>query len=171
MEPINPDFLPLPPEIAARSAAGVALPVIDGNTAKFPQQPTAVAVADLRSLGLLFGAIYFLQTIANPLDGLATQPVRGLLKALHERPSDITAFTALISLPWTLKPLYGLLTDFLPLAGSRRKSYLMVTSIAVSLGFFAYTGFRRRRLTTAGYCRRWRYPPSAPRLPMSSWMP
>ena len=37
-------------------------------------------------------------------------------------------FCALLALPWSLKPLYGLLTDFVPIARTRRRSYLMLTS-------------------------------------------
>ena len=39
-------------------------------------------------------------------------------------------------MPWTVKPLYGLITDFLPLAGYRRKSYLMLTSAVSAAALF-----------------------------------
>ncbi len=86
-------------------------------------------------LGLLFGAISFLQGIGEPTEGLLAQPVRSLLKSWGRDASEIAAFSALLAVPWSLKPLYGLLSDFVPLAGSRRKSYLVLTSTvtAVSL--------------------------------------
>jgi MFS family permease len=141
MEPINPDLASPPVDLAAASASEVDRPAADASAAEFPERSPALAAADLRSLSLLFGLIYFLQSIANPLDGLATQPVRALLKSLRESPAEITAFTALLSLPWALKPLYGLLTDFVPLGGYRRKSYLIGTSLAVALGFLALYWF------------------------------
>lgn len=38
----------------------------------------------------------------------------------------ISSLVALMSIPWSIKPLFGLLTDFVPLFGSRRRSYLLV---------------------------------------------
>jgi MFS family permease len=96
---------------------------------------TAPRTNRLRSLGTVFGLMCFLQTVVDPSDGLTMQPVRALLKSWQESPAQITAFAALLSLPWILKPLYGLLTDFVPLGGYRRKSYLIVNSAGVALGF------------------------------------
>jgi predicted MFS family arabinose efflux permease len=79
-------------------------------------------------LSILFGTVYFIQGIGAPDDGLMTQPVVSLLKAWEHSPAEITAFSALIAIPWSLKPLYGLLTDFVPLLGYRRRSYLIVNS-------------------------------------------
>ena len=48
---------------------------------------------------------------------------------------------ALLAVPWTFKPLYGLLTDFVPIFGTRRKSYLLLASGAMAislLGLFAF---------------------------------
>src|SRR5947209_15284293 len=78
-------------------------------------------------LGLLFGAIYFLQGIGEPTDGLIAQPLRSLLKGWGRSAGEITAFSALLALPWTFKPIYGLLSDFVPLFGTRRKGYLILS--------------------------------------------
>ncbi len=86
------------------------------------------------SLAMLFGTIYFVQGIAEPTEGLITQPVRSLLKSWGHSVSDIALFSALVALPWSLKPLYGLLTDFVPIAGYRRRSYLILTTAATALG-------------------------------------
>src|SRR5215210_2661572 len=82
---------------------------------------------DLR-LGFLFGALYFLQGFGEPTDGLMAQPVRTLLGTWGRSVSESATFSALLAIPWALKPLYGLLSDFVPLWGSRRKGYLIVTS-------------------------------------------
>lgn len=84
---------------------------------------------------MLFGLLYFLQGIGEPTEGLIAQPVRSLLKSWNDSPEQITAFVALLALPWSIKPLYGLLTDFLPLAGYRRKAYLVLSSLAALAGF------------------------------------
>lgn len=81
------------------------------------------------TLGLLFGSLYFIQGIGEPTEGLIAQPVRSLLKTWGETETQIATFAALLALPWSLKPLYGLMSDFIPLAGSRRRSYLILTSL------------------------------------------
>ncbi|HPM82884.1 MAG TPA: MFS transporter, partial [Candidatus Anammoximicrobium sp.] len=85
-------------------------------------------------MSLLFGAIYFIQGIAEPTEGLIAQPVRSLLTKWGQSTGEITTFMALISLPWSIKPLYGLISDFLPIFGSRRRSYLILTTAVTVLG-------------------------------------
>lgn len=85
-------------------------------------------------LSLLFGTLYFVQGVAEPGEGLITQPVRSMLKGWGYSVSDVALITLVAGLPWTLKPLFGLLTDFVPFAGSRRRSYLIATSGLTTLG-------------------------------------
>lgn len=92
---------------------------------------------DTLVLGLLFGTLYFVQGVAEPTEGLITQPVRSLLKSWGRSAGDIAWFSAVISLPWALKPLYGLLTDFVPWAGSRRRAYLIAATGATTAGLLA----------------------------------
>ncbi len=96
-------------------------------------EPSA-AKAEAVRLSLLFGAIYFIQGIGEPTEGLIAQPVRSLLTKWGQTTGEITAFMALISLPWSIKPLYGLISDFLPIFGSRRRSYLILTTALTVLG-------------------------------------
>ncbi|MGH7135232.1 MAG: MFS transporter, partial [Pirellulales bacterium] len=46
-------------------------------------------------------------------------------------------FLAILASPWCLKPVFGFFSDFLPLAGYRRKSYLIVASLVAMTSFFA----------------------------------
>ena len=80
------------------------------------------------SLGLvlLFAAMYFVQGIAEPTEGLIAQPVRSLQRSFGYSAAAIGTFGALLAIPWMIKPLYGLLTDFVPLFGRRRESYLIL---------------------------------------------
>ncbi len=87
------------------------------------------------ALFLLFGALYFIQGVNETATGLVTQPVNSLLKRWGHNDSDVTTFMALLSIPWCLKPLFGLLSDFVPLAGMRRKSYLIATGVVTSVCF------------------------------------
>jgi MFS family permease len=100
-------------------------------------EPASQAAADRRTLvtlGLLFGAIYFVQGIAEPTEGLIAQPVRSVLERRGHSYAEISSFAAMLAIPWSLKPLYGLLSDLVPLAGYRRKSYLILTSLVTIVG-------------------------------------
>jgi Na+/melibiose symporter-like transporter len=57
-----------------------------------------------------------------------------LLDGWGESPASIATFMAILALPWTLKPLLALLADFVPLWGSRRRSYLLVATAAAAIG-------------------------------------
>ncbi|HVS65436.1 MAG TPA: MFS transporter [Thermoanaerobaculia bacterium] len=92
---------------------------------------------DTAKLGLLFAILYFVQSAGEPVAGLVAQPVRSLMRSWGESPATIATFAALVSLPWSLKPLYGLLSDLVPLAGYRRRSYLILTSGLATASFVA----------------------------------
>ena len=85
-------------------------------------------------LSLLFGAMYFIQTVGDPTSGLIAQPVRSMLKAWGEDATTIAAFMALLALPWTLKPLLALAADFVPLGGSHRRNPLLLASLMSGVG-------------------------------------
>jgi MFS family permease len=74
------------------------------------------------------------QSVGDPASGLIAQPVRSLLNADGESPAAIAGIMALLALPWALKPLLALLSDFVPLLGSRRRSYLIVSTAVAAIG-------------------------------------
>jgi len=92
---------------------------------------------DTIRLGLLFGTIYFVQGMSEPTTGLISQPNQSLLREWGESPEQIASFVAILAAPWCLKPLFGFLSDFFPLAGYRRKSYMILSSLVAMAAFFA----------------------------------
>jgi predicted MFS family arabinose efflux permease len=87
-----------------------------------------------------FAALYFVQSVGDPTSGLIAQPVRSLLKGWGESPATLAGLMALLAVPWTIKPIFGLLSDFVPLFGSRRRNYLLLANglAALSLLVLAF---------------------------------
>jgi len=78
-------------------------------------------------------AIYFVEGAL----GLARLAQTFLLKdELHLGPAELSALTGIFTLPWTIKPLYGFLSDGFPLFGYRRRSYLVLAGL---VGCFSYS--------------------------------
>jgi hypothetical protein len=49
----------------------------------------------------------------------------------------ISVSLAVVDLPWIIKPLWGAISDFVPLFGYRRRSYLVIANVIV-VGAFAW---------------------------------
>jgi MFS family permease len=89
-----------------------------------------------RNLLLFFALVYVVEGLGQVV-GLIAQPLNYYLKeAQGWTPVQITAFVSVFNLPWIIKPIYGLISDFLPLFGYRRKSYLLLANVAAIGGFF-----------------------------------
>ena len=58
-----------------------------------------------------------------------------LLKEYHLTGPQLQLYKALISLPWALKPLVGILSDAVPLFGYRKAPYILVATILGVAGF------------------------------------
>lgn len=87
---------------------------------------------DARRLAILFAVVYFSQGMWY----LPQQPLTIVLKERGLSPAEVAAFFSITAIPWFIKPAYGLLSDFIPLFGRRRKSYLLVTcALAAAAGF------------------------------------
>lgn len=94
----------------------------------------------VRVLMFFFALVYFAQGIGQT-GGLIGQPLSYYLKeALGFTPSQIAGWMAILIIPWTIKPIYGLISDFLPIRGSRRKSWLMIMNMLAAAGFVMLMG-------------------------------
>jgi MFS family permease len=93
----------------------------------------------IRRLLLFFALVYVVEGLGQ-IVGLISQPLNYYLKEVHGwSPLQVTAFVTLFNLPWIIKPIYGLVSDFLPLFGYRRKSYLIIANIAATVGYLWVT--------------------------------
>jgi len=70
--------------------------------------------------------VYFVQGIL----GLARLAVSFFLKDdLNLSPAEVSALLGIVALPWMVKPLFGFLSDGLPLFGYRRRPYLVLAGL------------------------------------------
>jgi MFS family permease len=95
-------------------------------------------------LMIYFGLAYFAQGIGQA-GALINQPLMYYLKSLGFTADQVAGFLAVLTVPWIIKPLYGLISDFIPLFGYRRKSYLVLMNVVAAAGFLWLAG-----LTTPG---------------------
>jgi predicted MFS family arabinose efflux permease len=87
-------------------------------------------------LMLFFAVVYSVEGIGQAKSGVVWQPLTHVLKQVHGwSPVEISASLAVLDVPWVIKPLYGLVSDFLPLAGYRRKPYLLLAACAAAAAF------------------------------------
>ncbi len=79
---------------------------------------------EARRLALLFAIVYFAQGMIY----LPDQVVSIVFKERGLTAGQLAAFTWITTIPWFIKPVYGLLSDFVPLFGTRRRSYFLLMS-------------------------------------------
>ena len=84
---------------------------------------------DAQRLAALFAIVYFAQ-------GMWYLPNQTIIIGFKDQglsPSEVANFFLVATLPWLIKPVYGLISDFVPLFGRRRKSYFMLTTILAAV--------------------------------------
>jgi MFS family permease len=85
--------------------------------------------ADARRLAVLFAVVYFAQGMWY----LPNQTITIVLKERGLSAGEVATFFSITTVPWLIKPAYGLLSDFVPLFGYRRKSYFLLTTALAAL--------------------------------------
>jgi MFS family permease len=84
---------------------------------------------------LFFATVYVVEGIGQGRVGIVYQPINHYLKEIGWTPLEVTAYLALFNFAWVIKPAYGLVSDFVPLFGRRRKSYLIVASVLAAMSY------------------------------------
>ncbi|GJP78325.1 hypothetical protein CLOP_g8647, partial [Closterium sp. NIES-67] len=103
---------------------GLTLQSLLARSASLPRSisPEVVAIA----------SVYFVQGVL----GLARLAVTFLLKDDFQLdPAEVAVLSGLSSLPWLIKPVYGFISDGIPLFGYRRRSYLIACGLLGSLAW------------------------------------
>src|ERR1700730_10088195 len=105
---------------------------------------TKVDNRNLLPLGLIIVFGFFATTLPQP-QALGKLPLQFLLKnEVHVTREQMVAFFFWCGLAWYLKPVAGILTDAFPFFGTRRRHYLLFSSVLAALswigmGFLPHT--------------------------------
>ena len=95
---------------------------------------------EAQRLALLFGVVYFAQGMWY----LPNQTITIIFKEeLHLSAGQVATFFSVAVVPWLLKPFYGLLSDFVPIFGYRRRSYFLGGSALAALAALAVVALGR----------------------------
>ncbi len=86
-------------------------------------------------LMLFFAIVFAVEGIGQARVGIILQPLTYYLKVNGWTPLQVTAYFAVLNFPWVIKPVFGLISDFLPLFGYRRTSYLTLASAGAAVGY------------------------------------
>lgn len=87
-------------------------------------------------LMLFFAVVYTVEGFCQAKIGVVWQPLTHFLKERQGWDAvQIATSLAVLDVPWVVKPLYGMVSDFIPLFGYRRRSYLLLANVAVVAAF------------------------------------
>jgi len=86
---------------------------------------------------LFFAIVYLVEGIGQARVGIIYQPLTHYLKELGWTALQVAAYFAVLNFPWIIKPAFGLISDFIPLLGYRRKSYLILAALCAIAAFAA----------------------------------
>jgi MFS family permease len=102
-------------------------------------EPAARDHGVMNRLLLFFALVYVVEGVGQ-VGGLIAQPLSYYLKQGQGwTPLQVTAYLAIFNFPWIIKPVYGALSDFVPLFGYRRKTYLLAANVVGACAFFWIT--------------------------------
>jgi MFS family permease len=85
---------------------------------------------------MAFFALVYVAEGVGQTGGLIAQPLNYFLKqSFGWSPVEVTAYLTVLNLPWIIKPVYGIVSDFLPLFGYRRRTYLVLANAAAAAAY------------------------------------
>jgi MFS family permease len=118
--------------VAGLSPEVEKLMIVQPIPVKLPALQPFRESAEARRLALVFAIVYFAQGMWY----LPNLSITFLLKDTFGLSAAQTAtFFSITVIPWLIKPVYGLISDFVPLFGQRRRSYFILTSgMAAAMG-------------------------------------
>lgn len=90
-----------------------------------------------RGLAIFFAIVYAAEGFCEPR-GLIGQPLIRFVKEQYGwSPTLISSYLSLFGLPWIIKPIFGIVSDYLPVFGYRRRSYLLLANLSAAVAYVA----------------------------------
>jgi MFS family permease len=101
-----------------------------------PNLPGSRPEQAISRLMLFFAIVYTVEGFCQAKAGIVWQPLTHYLKQTQGWDTvQIAASLAVLDVPWVVKPIYGIISDFLPLFGYRRRSYLLLANAGAVAAF------------------------------------
>ncbi|MDX1945438.1 MAG: MFS transporter, partial [Pirellulaceae bacterium] len=113
--------------------------------------PAAVPVRSMVPLLVLFGSLYFVQGTIEPTACLPMQPIQSQLRGWGLSVGQVGHFFGIIAIAWSIKPLFGLVSDLVPIFGQRRRPYLILSIALTAATFFAVAALWGKAPTGTGW--------------------
>ncbi|KAD6454411.1 hypothetical protein R6Q59_016148 [Mikania micrantha] len=124
------------PFVSSRNRNGTSKSVPQRN--KYSISSISCFGVELTPDNIAISMVYFVQGVL----GLARLAVSFYFKDdLHLDPAETAVITGFSALPWLIKPLYGFISDSVPLFGYRRRSYLVLSGLLGALSWSLMTTF------------------------------
>lgn len=106
-----------------------------GGTTSAVVLPTTTKPVSGKQTMFLLVAAFLTHGIATQF-GLIEQPLKYyMMKGLGLDAAAVSSYLAIMMLPWVLKPIYGLICDFVPVFGYRRRFYMAAANLLAALAF------------------------------------
>ncbi len=110
----------------------MSLPVRSDQPAPASHEAAPPESRQLSRLMWFFALVYIVEGLGQT-GGLIAQPLNFFLKQVYGwTPVQVTGYLTVLNLPWIIKPVYGIVSDFVPLFGYRRKAYLVLANLAAT---------------------------------------
>lgn len=85
---------------------------------------------------------YILIALSLGLNSLSDLAVQFYCKdVLLLQPVEVSRYLSLVHFPWTMKPIFGLITDTYPILNKRRKYYIIIAAFTVFFSWFSIAIF------------------------------
>src|SRR3990170_6152052 len=100
----------------------------------------AALVTPIRAMRLRYLPLLMIYYAYGALGIVAIAEAFWIKEALTLSPADLAAIAVWLTLPWTIKMVFGQLADSVPLFGSQRRAYVFIGASLVALGLITLAG-------------------------------
>ena len=67
-------------------------------------------------------------------------------------PGEVQNIQAFVAIPWSIKIIYGLISDNFSICGSKRKSYILIAALLQMVAYLILACLRAKNVFIASWC-------------------